>query len=156
MLNPHYVTGLVEGEGSFTYSRNSQDRRQLSVVFALALTKDDHSLILKLKEFFGFGKIYWFGPTGISSRAKRFYRVTRMTDLYRLIKHFDAYPLQGHKGKVYAAWKDLLFYKSRTSLRRIDPEKLELLLARLSVLTNKGRRSVKDHARAVLDLDRCP
>ncbi len=155
MLSPDYVTGLVEGEGSFTYFRNSSDRRQLSVVFALALTKDDYGLILKLREFFGFGRIYWFGsrkPTEHSgnTRAKRFYRVTRMSDLYRIIKHFDAYPLQGHKGKVYETWKDVLFYKSRTSLSRIDPQKLEVLLVKLSILTNKGRRSVKDHARAVL------
>lgn len=155
MLNPYFVTGLTEGEGSFTYFRNSGDPRSISLVFALSLTKDDYGLILSLREFFGFGKIYWFGsrkPTEHSgnTRAKRFYRVTKMTDLYRIIKHFDAYPLQGHKGKVYDAWKDLLFYKSRTSLSRIDPRKLEILLAKLSILTNKGRRSVKDHARMVL------
>jgi len=155
MLNPYFVTGLTEGEGSFTYSRVSVDQRRLSLVFALSLTKDDYGLILSLREFFGFGRIYWFGSRKTTehsgnTRAKRFYRVTRMLDLYRLMKHFDTYPLQGHKGKVYEAWKDVLFYKSRTSLSRIDPQKLELLLAKLSILTNKGRRSVKDHARAVL------
>ena len=66
MLNPNYIVGLVDGEGSFTvYVRNpmieKKAKRRVKVEprFYLKLIEKDKSILYKLKEFFGCGNVYF-------------------------------------------------------------------------------------------------
>ena len=64
-LNPNYIIGLVDGEGSFTvYVRNPSKisitrRVQIEPKFYLKLIEKDKEILYKLKDFFGCGSVYF-------------------------------------------------------------------------------------------------
>ena len=100
-LNEHYVTGLVEGEGSFSVSFNL--RRKLNVgietipSFSISLKQRDLELLKALREFFGCGGIRF-------CRAERTYKfeIRSVRDLVkRVIPHFRNFPLKGSKQKEF-------------------------------------------------------
>ncbi|HEY4506594.1 MAG TPA: LAGLIDADG family homing endonuclease [Candidatus Paceibacterota bacterium] len=66
MLNPDYIVGLVDGEGSFTiYIRNpdttkvSNRRVVAEPKFYLKLVEKDKDILYQLKNFFGCGNVYF-------------------------------------------------------------------------------------------------
>src|SRR5688572_22371514 len=84
-LDPWYVTGFAEGQGSFTYSRNG---KQLSLYFAVKLAEADEPILQAIRDFFGgIGSIYL-----LRARASAYYRVCRREQLPVIIDHFDTYP----------------------------------------------------------------
>lgn len=110
MLDPWYVTGFADGQGSFTYSRSG---RQLALYFAVKLSASDTPLLEQLQAFFGVGRIYSVKPTaryGIAKTAT-LYRVTRHDELPRVTDHFDRYPLQGEKRHGYVIWREMVQLK---------------------------------------------
>jgi hypothetical protein len=117
-LHPWYVTGLVEGEGSFTYSRSG---KQLAVYFTM---KRELTLLEDLRSFFGgIGTIYGHGGTTS-------WRVTHRHDLARLVVHFDRYPLRTKKADSYAVWREMVLLKQQ--FRKVDRDGLERLACELS------------------------
>ena len=121
-LAPEYVTGLVEGAGSFTFSRSS---KQLALYFGLKLQLADRPLLADLQAFFGVGRIYETG-------ANAYYRVTRHQDLPRVVAHFERYPLRSRKQAAFELWKQMV--EAKQSFRRPDREQLEQLAADLRAL----------------------
>jgi hypothetical protein len=122
VLDPHYVTGLVETAGSFTYSRAS---RSLTLYFALRLGRRDRNLLTELQQFFGAGRLY-------SVARGIYYRVSRQDELSRIVDHFDRFPLLGHKKEQYLLWREMVELKSR--FRRAPQDQLRALAERLSAL----------------------
>ncbi len=66
MLNPNYVIGLVDGEGSFTvYIRNPDCKKfvkrrvKAEPRFYLKLNEKDKKILYELKLFFGCGNVYF-------------------------------------------------------------------------------------------------
>ena len=65
MLDPHYVIGLVDGEGSFTaYIKNPDIQNKERGVraepkFYLKLIEKDKDILYELKDFFGCGNVYF-------------------------------------------------------------------------------------------------
>ena len=68
MLNPEYVVGLVDGEGSFTaHVRNPNNikprdvKRRVRVEprFYIKLIERDKMILYELKDFFGCGNVYF-------------------------------------------------------------------------------------------------
>ena len=118
-LNPWFVSGFVDGEGSFTFSRSS---RQLAVYFAIKGA--DRSFLETVQAFFGgIGKIYKVG-------AGYMFRVTRATELLVVVSHFDSYPLQTQKHAAYEVWRSMVQLKR--SFRGSTREALEALAIQLS------------------------
>ncbi len=139
MLTPEYVTGFSEGEAVFTYSRGSEFN--INLYFAIKLNSDDKELLREINNFFGVGKIYNVkeslpGKYSGHTRPGSYYRVTRISDLPRIIEHFDSHPLQGKKQKVYKIWREIFFLK--TKYRKSDYEMIWQLVAGLSKLTSKN------------------
>lgn len=129
-LDPWYVTGFVEGEGSFTYSRNG---RQLQLYFAVKLPEADEPILQAMRDFFaGVGSIYL-----LRARASVYYRVCRREQLPVIIDHFDSYPLQGSKAAAYAIWREMVVLKQR--FRQPDRDALRDLAAQLSASYAAGR-----------------
>ncbi len=120
-LDPWYVTGLIDGIGSFTYSRSG---KQLAIYFAVKLGSTTF-LLDELKAFFQGGAIYQ------SARAN-YFRVQRRDDLQLVVEHFDHYPLRA-KRDVYDVWREMVIAKQ--AFRRPDRERLERLATELSALT---------------------
>ena len=124
-LDPWFITGLLQGEGSFTFSRSGP---QLSLYFALKLGLRDRELLAALQHHFaGGGRIY---PIRRSQRL--LYRISRSDELERVVDHFDAYPLRGHKAATYAVWRQMVQLKRK--FRAVDRERLFALAEELSTL----------------------
>ena len=101
-LNSNYVVGLVDGEGSFTvYIRNPDKlfevKRRVTVEpkFYLKLNEDDREILVKLKEFFGCGQVYFQKDNRPNHKNCYRYEVFRKEDLLEIIiPFFKKNPLQ--------------------------------------------------------------
>jgi hypothetical protein len=143
MIDPWYVTGLVEGQGAFTFSRSG---RQMSLYFAIKLSESEREILEAIQDFFGgSGTIYrvkaGVAPTAGSghTRAAAYYRVTRRQDLERIVEHFDQFPLRGAKAAAYLVWREMVAIKR--AFRKPAREELDVLAARLSSVSPRGSRS---------------
>lgn len=122
-LDPWYVTGFAEGQGSFTYSRNG---KQMALYFAVKLPEADEPVLQEMRDFFGgIGSIYLQ-----RARASALYRVCRREQLPVIVEHFDTYPLRGSKLAAYSIWREMVVLKQR--FRQPDRDALSDLAAQLS------------------------
>jgi hypothetical protein len=133
-VDPWYVTGLVEGEGCFTYSR--RPRSGMALYFAVKLTRADDGLLRRLQEFFGgIGTLYRVRPRAAGraagyTKAASYYRISRNDQLRRVVEHFDAYPLRGVKAAAFEIWRLMVLLK--LEFPRTCGNRLELLAKQLS------------------------
>jgi hypothetical protein len=133
-ISPWYVTGFVEGAGSFTYNRSGN---QLTLVFAVRLAQTNRPLLEQLQRFFGgIGKIYSTPVAREGERARPprnvcYYRVNRTRELLRIVEQFDAYPLRGDKRKAFRLWREMVFLRATHHGSR-PPDELYDLAAKLS------------------------
>lgn len=141
-LDPWYVTGFVEGEGTFTFSRTGG---QMALYFALKLTGSDRNILEAIQDFFGgIGSIYHvkkraaLTPSSGYTNAAAYYRVCRRDELDRIVEHFDRYPLRGGKAASYAVWREMVILK-RAFRKPVRPE-LEALAARLSAASPRNAK----------------
>ena len=95
MLNSDYVTGLVDGEGSFTfYIRNPETdksaKRRVIVEpkFYLKLIEKDKNILYELKKFFGCGQVYYQKDSRINHQNCYRYEVFRRDELIDIIIPF--------------------------------------------------------------------
>lgn len=101
-LDPAYVVGLVDGEGSFTvYIRNpdviSRAKRRVVVEpkFYLKLIERDKEILVALQAFFGCGSIYYQKDSRPNHQACYRYEVFRWEELRNvIIPFFTEHPLQ--------------------------------------------------------------
>ena len=93
-INPDYIIGLVDGEGSFTvYVRNpskvSLSRRvQVEPKFYLKLIEKDKKILYQLKDFFGCGSVYFQKDTRPNHQNCYRYEVYNRNDLKSVIIPF--------------------------------------------------------------------
>jgi len=141
-LDPWYVTGFVEGEGAFTFSRSG---RQLALYFAIKLTGVDRALLESIQSYFGgAGAIYDVGPRAAPTpssgytKAAVYYRICRRDELDRVVDHFDRHPLRGAKAASYAIWRQMVILKR--DFRKPPREELEQLSAQLSAASPRNAK----------------
>ena len=100
-LHPWYVTGLVEGEGSFVVSFSLRRKLKVGIEtrpsFSISQTEGNLELLKRLHAFFRCGGIRY-------SRGDHTYKyeVRSIDDLVRrVLPHFERYPLQGEKAQDF-------------------------------------------------------
>lgn len=109
-LNPNFITGFTDGEGSFIISvikRNSG--RYIEAIFQITLHQKDTELLLQIQQFFG-------GVGSVRKSGKESYTLTvssRKQLLDTIIPHFDKYPLLSQKLCDYFIWKDIVLMTER-------------------------------------------
>ncbi len=147
MLNPWYVTGFCDGEAAFTYSRSGGT---FGLYFAIHQRDDNRQIIEEIQQYFNFiGNIYIAKerpPTKNSGFTKpaAYYRVTRISELQRIVEHFDKYPLQSKKKQeAYLIWRQMCTHKLE-KFRDIDYDILRKLAEKLSAI-NPQTRAFKIH-----------
>ena len=95
MLNPDYIVGLIDGEGSFTvYIRNPDNKKKVKrrvIVepkFYVKLIEKDKKILYELQKFFGCGNIYFQKDTRPNHQHCYRYEVFRRDDLKKIIIPF--------------------------------------------------------------------
>jgi hypothetical protein len=101
-LNPEYIVGLVDGEGSFTVyvkdidaSQKVQRRVAVEPRFYIKLIEEDRDILYSLKQFFDCGSVYFQKDTRLQHKNCYRYEVYNRDDLIRkIIPFFQKYPLR--------------------------------------------------------------
>jgi hypothetical protein len=122
-LNSEYVTGLVDGEGSFTvYVRDPDIQKPVArrvVVepkFYIKLIERDKDILYALKDFFGCGSVYFQKDTRPNHQNCYRFEVFRWEDLQTKIipffkKHSPKFVSKKHDFEVFCEMMELLSKK---------------------------------------------
>ena len=107
-LHPWYVTGLVEGEGTFSVSFNKRRRLAVGIEtrpsFSVTFHRRDLELLKALRAFFGCGAIRYSRSDGTYK-----YEVRSVADLAKkIVPHFEKYPLAGSKGEDFRKFAEIV------------------------------------------------
>lgn len=103
-LDPDWICGFTEGDGSFFVSISSKTN-QVRIFYQIGLNDRETPLVQKIQEFFG-------GIGNISFESKRSvvkYIVVNVKDIRNIIlPHFDTYDLIENKLRNYLIWREIL------------------------------------------------
>ena len=109
-INPWFVTGFTDAEGSFSISISIDKRIKgrlgwaVKPSFQISLNSKDIDLLLQLKEFFGCGLII-----NKNTRNESNFRVNSLWDLTNIIiPHFSNYPLISQKAADFILFKQIV------------------------------------------------
>lgn len=112
-LNPYYIAGFIDGEGSFSVSvgKHKTLKRGLEVrpEFEIELRADDKEILERLLITIGCGKIYdcSYERYGWYPHVK--YKITSTKDMEIFLFPFlDRYKLQAKKAKTYQFFKEIV------------------------------------------------
>jgi hypothetical protein len=112
-LNPHYVAGFIDGEGSFSISigKHKTLRRGFEVrpEFEIELRADDREILERILITIGCGSIYdcSYERYGWYPHVK--YKVTSIKKMRDILFPFlDQYPLQAKKAKSYKLFREIV------------------------------------------------
>lgn len=107
-INPFFITGLTDAEGSFSsiIRMNSSYRMgwRVEVIFKIGLHEKDLELLKSIKAYFG-------GAGSIVKAENDMYalRITSLKEILTyLVPHFDKYPLITQKKADYLLFKDVV------------------------------------------------
>ena len=137
-LHPYYVTGLVEGEGSFYVGISPRKLEKVSwevrPSFSLSQNKRNKKVVFKVKEFFGCG---WIRPSKKDQTLK--YEVRSLKDLSeKIIPHFEKYPLEGEKRKEFEIFKEVV--RRMEKGKHLQKEGLREIVELVVKMTRNSRR----------------
>lgn len=129
-LDPDWVSGFTEGDGSFYVSTESATAR-IRPGLTIGLNVRDLPLLKKIQEFFGgIGNIY-----STSSNNSVNYKVLGLTQLSDvIIPHFNSYELAGNKLANFLIWRGIV--EIRISGAHKTPEGLAKIKSMLETLNN--------------------
>ncbi len=137
-LHPWYVTGLVEGEGTFMVSFNKRPTLRVGIEtrpsFSVSLSERDLDLLKALQTFFGCGAIRY-------SRADRTYKyeVRSVADLARkIVPHFEKFPLAGAKGSDFRKFAEIV--RLVHANHHLNPDYLRRIIEIACSMNPSGRR----------------
>lgn len=94
MLKAEYITGLIDGEGSFTvYVNNGKNterkrRARIEPKFYIKLVEEDKDILYQLKQHFACGNVYFQGDKRPNHKNCYRYEVTKREDLLKIIIPF--------------------------------------------------------------------
>lgn len=105
-FEPNYVTGLIDGEGSFSIviSQRSTGKWRVIASFQIAMDKKDAFLLSGVQKYFLGKGLQFEHSTGVI-----WYRITRVKDIMEVvIPHFEKYPLITKKRSDFELFKQII------------------------------------------------
>ena len=91
-INPNYIVGLVDGEGSFTVyvnlNKDKSRRVRVEPKFYVKLIEEDKDILYRLQKFFGVGSVYFQKDTRPNHKNCYRYEVYNRDELNRVIIPF--------------------------------------------------------------------
>ena len=126
-INPWFVTGFTDAEGSFSISIHIDKRIKgrlgwaIKPSFQISLNSKDINLLLQLKEFFGCGIII-----NKITRNESSFRVNSFQDLTNvIIPHFSNYPLISQKAADFNLFTEIVkFIENKVHLTEEGLQKI--------------------------------
>jgi len=123
-ITPDYITGLVDGEGSFTVyvknpdsEKNIKRRVKAEPRFYLKLIEKDKDILYKLKDYFGCGNVYFQKDRRKNHQNCYRYEVANRDNLERIIIPF----FEKHQLRLASKINDFeLFCKIMKKIRKGD------------------------------------
>ncbi|PIR74658.1 MAG: endonuclease [Candidatus Magasanikbacteria bacterium CG10_big_fil_rev_8_21_14_0_10_47_10] len=104
-----YITGFVDGEGSFLVSFSKREKLSVGIEvrpsFSISQHERNKDILFQLQKYFGCGGIRY------SKRDQNYrYEVRSLKDLLeKIVPHFDVYPLQTSKQRDFEMFKNVCF-----------------------------------------------
>ena len=102
-----YVTGFVDGEGSFLVSFSKRKKMRTGIEVRPAFTVSQHERSRGILEFLQ--RFFRCGTTRFNKSDRTWkYEVRSLDDLFeRVIPHFERYPLQTSKHSDFECFRDI-------------------------------------------------
>jgi hypothetical protein len=104
MIDANYIVGLSDGEGCFyillterNKTKNPNAHIRAKSHFYIKLREDDLPVLVAVKEYLGFGFIYYQKEKRENHSACYRFEVNSSEDKLKLMKFFQKYPLQSPK-----------------------------------------------------------
>ena len=137
-LHPWFVTGLVEGEGTFSVSFSRRRRLKVGIEtrpsFSVTLHQRDLALLKALRAYFGCGAIRYSRRDGTYK-----YEVRSVTDLVRhILSHFERFPLQGSKAQDFEKFAQIVRWVHAN--HHLNPQYLRRIIEMAYSMNPSGRR----------------
>ncbi len=116
-LNPHYIAGFIDGEGSFVFffspRRDMKSGFETNLDFQIELRIDDREILERIKETLGCGIINVLNYERYEKWMTHVkYRIGRISDLRNiLIPLLREYPLQAKKRKNFEIFAEAVEIK---------------------------------------------
>jgi len=132
-LNPWFVTGFTDGDGSFSVSITKKKEGigwKIVPMYTIGLDLKELDLLVQIKAFFKTGNIY------TSKRGVVYYTVGSVKDIVKyIIPHFDQFPLVTQKLKDFMLFKEIVLIMEKGEHKTL-PGLLKVFS--LKVNLNKG------------------
>jgi hypothetical protein len=117
-LNPHYVVGFIDGEGSFSVSigkhKTTKNGFEIRPEFEIELRADDQPILERILITIGCGRIYDLSYDRYGWYPHTKYKINNRKDLIEILFPFlDACPLQAKKAEVYKFFKQIVIMMDR-------------------------------------------
>ena len=123
MLHPSFVSGLIDGEGSFAVNirKNSKSRLGWSVepTFRIRLHLKDEKLLKLVQAFFGVGLMH----KGLDYVN---FNVASLKEISNIISHLDKYPLITQKQADYLLFREVIIMM--LNKEHLTPEGLDKIV----------------------------
>ena len=141
MLDPNYITGFVDGEGSFSIClspTNFKDVRwEVRPSFSITQNKDNRGILFKIRDYFKCGTIR---PNRSDNTYK--YEVRSLDEIDKIIiPHFRKYPPQTNKRIDFEVFSSVV--KVMKEGRHLTKEGLKEIVDLLKKLPPERKRRYK-------------
>ncbi len=130
-MNPWWVSGFIDGDGSFSASIKYKNIEKTRIAFQPSLSISQHSnnilLFNQFKEFFNCGNVYdKKSSDGQHNHIQ--YQVSSTKDIKSFIlPHFESYPLMSYKKNVYQVWSELIILLSNVPSENRNKKAIEFV-----------------------------
>ena len=144
-INPYWVSGFVDGEGTFYVGINANDTMksnfQVLPEFRIVQHEKDIALLHGLKKFFGAGVVRVNHDTRYELRIRSLEHINKL-----VIPHFDKYPL--------LTQKKFDFIKFRKIINMMNEDKHLTVDGIKDIITIAAKMNRKDKKKSLEILDK--
>lgn len=148
-LNPNWVTGFIDGEGSFfiaLIAGTGSTKKKVSLRLSVSQKTHSQGVLHELKDFFGCGQVI---PS--SRGCMRFVVQSQKDIIQKIIPHFTNYPLQTSKALNFESLKKAALIVSKGD--HLSSEGL-IQIVTLKNIMNKNRSFDEQYNHLYLNKDK--
>lgn len=144
MLNPYYIAGFVDGEGSFHVAiyKDSQMRNGVKIIpeFHVSQRNSSKRILEELKNYFNCGYIKSNHATKLNDQNLVYVVRNRFDLLYKIIPFFKNYGLLTEKAEAFKAFAKIVGWLSQNKHSTLSGVKDILRIAYLMNRNGQYRR----------------